>query len=66
MCRDWLGQNIDYQIMFECLKPGCKERYNLDLCYSMDKFLHCKLHDINLNTVRELFGKYFRNSLNYL
>ena len=56
MCKDWLGKIIDYKILFECLKPGCKERYPLDLCHGLEKYHHCNMHDINLNTVRELFG----------
>ena len=59
MCKDWLGKIIEYDVLFECLKPGCKERYSLDLCNGMEKFHHCpKMHDFNLNIVRELFGEY--------
>ena len=65
MCKDWLGKIIDYDVLFECLNPGCKERYPLDLCHSMEEFHHCdEVHDINLNVVRELFGQYL-TSMNH-
>ena len=57
MCKDWLGKKIDYDILFQCLTKGCEKRFKLDLCDTMAEFHHCKgEHDIDLNTVRELFG----------
>ena len=53
-----MGRKIEYKILFECLNPGCKIRYSLDLCREGKMFHHCELHDFNLNSVRDMFGKY--------
>ena len=57
ICKDWAGRQLLYEIQFECLKVGCRERYPLDLCDNMEMFHHCEGHDFNLNTVRDMFGE---------
>ena len=57
-CNDWMGRRIEYTILFECLKPGCTRRYPLDLCDNTERFHHCRMHDLDLNDVREMFGQY--------
>ena len=57
MCTDWMGRSIKYNILFECLKPGCTKRYPLEICYNTEEFHPCEAHDINLNDLRDMFGK---------
>ena len=56
MCTDWMGTTRDFKIQFECPKPGCNKRFPLDVCYGSEIYIHCRMHDINLNEMREMFG----------
>ena len=50
-------KEIGYSIEFQCPKPGCTIRHPLDVCNNNTEYMHCGKHDIDLNDIRELFGK---------